>query len=133
MLIKPCILCPCPLLLLLKLPAKMKFHLWRINHNFLPVETSLARYISFIDVSCIICGFHTEDNLDLFRDCPFACATWTRFIPLSTALNYQLFFFSLGWEKWLLFNMNSIFGKGWINKFAIIIWHIWCYRNHCVF
>jgi len=95
----------------LKLLAKMKFHLWRINHNFLLVGTSLVRYISFINVSCIIYQFHTEDNSHLFRDCPFACATLTHFIPLSTALNYQLFF-SLQWDKWLLFIMNFSFGKG---------------------
>jgi len=34
-----------------------------------------------------------EDHLHIFRDCPFACATWTRFLPLSTAHNYQMFFY----------------------------------------
>ena len=40
----------------LKLPAKMKFHLWRLHHQSLPVAACLARFIPTLLARCVICG-----------------------------------------------------------------------------
>ena len=32
-----------------------------------------------------------------------------------------------------MFNLSLNLSRYWPIKFAIIVWHIWCYKNRCVF
>ena len=54
-----------------------------MHHHSLPVAAFIAHFIPVVSASCVICGNDMEDHLHLFRDCPFASATWTKFLPQS--------------------------------------------------
>ena len=73
----------------LKIPAKMKFHLWLLLHKSLPVASLLHHSIPTISAQCVICGSSEEDHLHLFRECPFASATWTKFLPSLMTNQYD--------------------------------------------
>ena len=96
----------------LTLPGKMKFHLWRLYHKSLPVVACLARFLQTLLARCVICGHDTEYHMHLFRDCPFASVTWTKFLPQSDAKDYELFF-SLDWPEWIRFNLSFTLSPHW--------------------
>ena len=70
--------------------------------------------------------------MHLFHDCQFASATSSKFLPQTSMHHYELFF-KLGWQDSLMFNLGITLALCSPVTFAIVIWHIWCYRKKCVF
>jgi len=116
----------------LKLPAKMKVHLGRLYHQSLLVAACIAGFIVTLLARCIICGNDIGDHMHLFRDCSFASATWSKFLPKPEVRVYGLFF-CLSWTDRVSFNLSFTLSPVWPLHFAVTMWHIWCCRIRCVF
>lgn len=76
----------------LRLPSKMKFRMWRMGYESLPLAAKLMKILPSFDPHCVICLHASEDHLHLFRDCPLATATWTHFLPIQDPAFYDNFF-----------------------------------------
>lgn len=53
----------------LHLPAKIKIHIWRLFHNFLPHFCNLTRRTLRIEVACLLCKVGSEDSDHLIWSC----------------------------------------------------------------
>jgi len=45
----------------IRVPAKMKFQLWQLHLEFLPVAVMLHTLIPYISVGCVVCGHPMEE------------------------------------------------------------------------
>ena len=97
----------------------MKYRLWRMLHKSLPLAHLLAPFIMGLSPSCVVCGAAVEDLFHLFRDCPLAGTTWTRFLPVCDPNSYNKFF-ALDWQEWLEFNLSNTLGTRWHIIFAVV-------------
>lgn len=116
----------------LKIPSKMRFHLWRMCHEALPIASCLALISHTVDRKCCICLNPMESHMHVFRVCPLAGATWAKFLN-STNGPFLHFFFNLDKHDWIIFNLSTNVHRHRVGKFAVISWHIWQYRITCVF
>ena len=57
----------------------------------------LNRLIPNILACYVLRGYHVGDHAHLFRDCPFASATWSKFLP-QTSMHHHELFLKLGWQ-----------------------------------
>jgi len=106
----------------------MKFHLWPLHHHLLSLASLLVCFIPNLLPHYVICGFNLEDHLHLFRDCPFAIATWTKFLPRLSIQNYDVFFM-LEWKDWIKFNLSLNLSPYWPVKFAVIVFVLKLFTN----
>lgn len=82
---------------------------------------------------CQQCQDPKEDTLHVLRDCKFAKEVCVTLCPLHKIRN----FFSLGLKDWLLSNLRcrevSKEEIGWAEKFAVVCWFLWRWRNGSTF
>lgn len=55
---------------------KIKFHMWRLFHDFLPLNASLHGRGIPIEVSRPVCGLPDESSYQLFFDCSVSRVVW---------------------------------------------------------
>lgn len=110
----------------MKIPHKIKFFLWRICRNNLPVRILLRGRGVRVPIVCSQCVGEVEHLLHLFFDCQFARECWQK-----VGLDYRM------WEvesasDWLLDKLcNETLDN--VIKIATVLWGVWFARNKRIF
>lgn len=110
------------------MPNKVKFFVWRVASDVLPVRRRLCDRQVPISDECPCCPDGVESTLHLLRDCPFARLVWdTAPVPVNMGMN------ALTAEDWLLQLQVSrmLNEKDWA-EFVTICWNVWYARNRRV-
>lgn len=106
----------------LKIPPKVKFFLWRLCRNNVPVRVALNRRCNGVPLICPMCNIDVEHVLHLFFHCDFAALCWQQM-----GVQYDI------WEvedvsRWLLDKLSSE-SYDRLKLFAMTLWGIWFFRN----
>lgn len=106
----------------LKIPHKVKYLLWRICRNTIPVRYRLRGKGVVVPIGCFMCTGDVEHLMHLFIDCTYATECWQR---MGMVLNT--------WEienasEWLLDKLNMESQENLVT-IATVIWGIWFARN----
>ncbi|XP_058761210.1 uncharacterized protein LOC131634556 [Vicia villosa] len=106
-------------------PASYSLLFWRLLHNKIPTDISLASRGLYLPSQCSLCGTQEESTNHLFFFCPFATKFWNF---LSIALSHS---FSSIEDVWIAYNkLSSAQGKVVLLAAVIcIISKIWKARN----
>ena len=111
----------------LKIPHKVKIHLWRACLNILPTRLSLCRQRVLSDPTCPICNSEDETTTHALWSCPYAGSVWAlapgafQKMPL---VDIDFFLFS-----------SKIFidtAREQLEIWAVTSWAIWYSRNQVV-
>ncbi|KAA3468935.1 reverse transcriptase [Gossypium australe] len=68
------------LLWALKLPGKVKIHVWRLFNNLLPHASNLARRMVITETACPLCRAELEDSNHLMWSCGVLQSVWTHLL-----------------------------------------------------
>lgn len=113
----------------MKVPNKMRVFLWLAYHQKI-MSNEIRKKKGFTNQdSCHRCNGIVEDVGHILRWCPNAEDVWRRVAPSEYA--------SSGWSKpltdWLGENVRSARKSLWSEKFMVVAWWLWRWRNEEVF
>uniref|UniRef100_A0A2N9IBI9 Reverse transcriptase domain-containing protein n=1 Tax=Fagus sylvatica TaxID=28930 RepID=A0A2N9IBI9_FAGSY len=108
----------------LKIPNKVKFHIWRASLNALPTRFYLCRRRILQDPCCPICNSASETTTHALWACPYAVSVWA-LSPgrLQKLPSSEVDFFLLA--RQFFQDMECETRELW----AVICWAIWYARN----
>ncbi|GMY39609.1 putative ribonuclease h protein [Fagus crenata] len=108
----------------LKIPNKVKFHIWRACLNALPTRCSLCRRRILQDPCCPICNSTSETTTHTLWACPYAVSVWA-LSPgrLQKLPSSEVDFFLLA--RQFFQDMACEMRELW----AVTCWAIWYARN----
>ncbi|GMJ12059.1 hypothetical protein like AT3G09510 [Hibiscus trionum] len=110
----------------MKVPAKVKIHMWRVANNYLPTRSNLRVRRLEVDDNCPICQ-HSEEKIDhLLRDCMFSTQLFAAF-----SINLQNYPVDGRWLEWLASWFTTLNVKQKVLS-MISYWAIWYMRNRIV-
>lgn len=92
-----------------------------------------GRVEGWLITQSVLCDEMEETNLHAVWDCVEAKKVWKHFVPPH--LEHK--FHSLPLKEWVLWNLSSVMlhnvFEEWRNRFAVICWPIWRWRNEVIF
>lgn len=112
----------------LRIPNKIKIHVWRMIFDALPTCLNLVRRKVKLDTQCLRCSHFEESNAHLFWYCKYARKVWKQ-----SGIWHILRGFPCG-------SVGDLFC--WVvdhgtlmefNLFVVICWSLWYSRNQLVF
>ncbi|OMO91484.1 reverse transcriptase [Corchorus capsularis] len=108
---------------------KMKFFIWRVVLNILPLKTALIRRGLDIDDFCNTCGGREVSAFHVFFECPLSKRVWELSAPWVEPCISD-------WdgecEFWSYF-LSKAARVGCLDKVMCFMWLLWQNRNSCVY
>lgn len=118
-----------------KIPPKVKFFLWKLEHKVLPTKEFLAGRLHNFNLSplCSWCSIYEESLQHLFMDCDVAKWCWDEVCSSWSVRRDCL--------EQMEFSLNNLIGiikekevkEAWQSIISATLWSIWLIRNDLVF
>ncbi|XP_017252064.1 uncharacterized protein LOC108222689 [Daucus carota subsp. sativus] len=118
-----------------RIPPKVKFFLWKLEHQVLPTKVFLAGRLHNSNFSpfCSWCSTHEESLRHLFLECTLAEWCWNEICSMWSIRRDSL--------VQMDFSLINLFGlvqeaevkETWHSVASATLWSIWIFRNDFVF
>lgn len=115
----------------LKIPSKIQFFLWKVEHGVLPSKTFLESRMHnmLVNFTCDICKQSSEDHDHIFWSCSFAEKVRSEQLDWWGVKNELQIHSSVNLWPWLNWFSNQSVKIGWGISIASTLWSLWLNRN----
>ncbi|CAL5386754.1 unnamed protein product [Camellia sinensis] len=118
----------------LPLPFKIRFFIWQLCHDRLPVKQNLVIKVFHDNLACPLCHSNLESTTYLFLSCEFVQQVWFGFslgIYTSSHSATPVSFWLGSWFSHL--NLSNNDDLELLFQIIAILWATWKVRGQCVF
>ena len=106
---------------------KVKYFVWRLLHEIIPIGSLLLKRGLDVDNYCTVCGQPGDTLRHVFLDCNLSKAVWSLCAP-EVITAWERF-----WEEIEMWSqlLKWLHEKNLVETWMLVVWLLWDNRNHC--